>query len=127
MIVVLYCFTMELKNTKNINSYKHYITSTDKREEYKEKLFTQLYKSIIENTEEMNIENVTNYLKSQSIKYTVDDMKGIVKYDESSNHIIFESYNDNYSYRRDTYDYDILDNKLKFIYIETVYIEGRIN
>jgi len=126
MCVVLYSFTLELKKARNIESEKNYLLISNKNEEYKEKLLSILYKNMSENIENNSNLEIKKYLKENSIKYYIDNKKGLLKYDEIEDNIIIDSYVDNYYFRRDIYTYDVVDNKLKFKYDKTIYIEGRI-
>lgn len=124
--IVLYSFTIELKKTRNIESQKNYILANDKHEEYKEKLLTFLYEDILNNVQDKSRDNFKKYLQDNTISCYVDNKEGELKYDAAEDNIIIDSYFSIDCLRRDIYNYDFIDNKLKFIYEETIYIEGRI-
>lgn len=126
MLIVLYFFTMELKKTKNIIGYKNYVIMNKKDDEYKEYLFTAFYKELMQNAGQISTDSVAAYLNNNSINYEMDNKKARLKYDLINKKIIFESYIDDYCFKRDSYEYKIIEGNLKFIYNDTKFIEGRI-
>ncbi|SKA76862.1 hypothetical protein SAMN05428976_102374 [Clostridium sp. USBA 49] len=126
MCIVLYFFTLEFKKIKSIQSEKNYILMNNKYDEYKEKSLTILYQNILENVLEKNYENIKKYFQDSKINFYIDNGKCNFKYNEKDNNLILDTYIDDYFFKRDIYDYDFIDDKFKFIYKETIYIEGRI-
>lgn len=126
MIIVLFLFDLEMKETKNTVSYRNYCLKEKDYEDLKEILFTKLFKSVYANVSSLTINNVKSYLAVSNLYYKTEDNKGCIKYDGSINKIVYESlYEINYC-RKDLYDYKIVENKLKLIYLRTLYIRGGI-
>ncbi|MCM8711030.1 hypothetical protein M2651_08320 [Clostridium sp. SYSU_GA19001] len=126
LLIVLSFFTMELKKTKDVVSYKDYIIMNKKEDEYREYLFTELYKNIIQNVIPLTSDCVDFYLNNNIISYDIDGKKGSLKYDLVSKKFLFESYVDDYCFKREIYEYKITNGNLKFIYNKTIFVEGRI-
>jgi hypothetical protein len=117
---------MEVKKSRNVSSQNSYIIKSKKYDEYKEYAFTLFHKRIKEYVENLSIINVEQYLKANNIITKIDNGKACIKYDSSINKIIFETYYDEDYYRKDLYDYKLIGNKIKYIYLNTIYIKGRI-
>jgi hypothetical protein len=117
---------MEFKKMENIISYKNSITKDNKLDEYKEHLFTILYQNMPAEIRNSSTDNVKNYFQQNNTIYNYDNSYSKIKYDAARNKIILQSYYDEYYHRDDLYDYKVLGGKLKFIYIQTLYVEGRL-
>lgn len=126
MILVFYSFYLEVKKIRNLKSYTNLIINTKKFDEYKEYSFTYLHKEVNSSLSSLTYNNVKQYLTSNNFKVKFDNGKACIKYDYAKNKIVFETYYDANYYRRDIYDYTIVSNKLKYTYLNTIYIEGRI-
>jgi hypothetical protein len=126
MILVSYSFYLEVKKIRNLKSYTSLIINTKKLDEYKEYLFTYLHKEVISSLSSLTYDNVKQCLTANNFKFKFDNGKACIKYDYIKNKINFETYYDADYYRRDIYDYKVVSNKLKYIYLNTIYIEGRI-
>lgn len=126
MTILTYCFTLEVKRMKNVISQKNYIIANSKHDEYKEKLLTKLYKEITDNVELITVDNIRSYFQNNVINYYSENKKGSVKYNKDNDIIILDTVVDDYSYRRDIYNYTAQEEKLKIIYFQTIYLEGRM-
>jgi hypothetical protein len=114
------------KKTKNLISYKKYIIDSKKIDEYKERLFTVMYENIPENIKNSNTASVKSFFLQNNMLYTYDNGHSKIKYDTARNKIILQSYYDEYYHREDLFDYRVVGGKLKFFYILTLYVEGRL-
>lgn len=126
ILIAVYFFSMEFKKMENIISYKKSITKDNKLDEYKEHLFTILYQNMPAEIRNSSTDNVKNYFQQNNTIYNYDNSYSKIKYDAARNKIILQSYYDEYYHRDDLYDYKVLGGKLKFIYIQTLYVEGRL-
>jgi hypothetical protein len=69
---------------------------------------------------------VKQHLTSSHPKIIIDNKKAAISYNSSNNRLVFEvSINEDY-YRRDLYEYKIVSGKLRYVYLNSTYIEGRI-
>jgi|GEM_PF-2840595 len=127
IVIVLLIFNLEMKVTRNTLSYKNYILKEREYEDNREILFTKLYKNINTNVTELNLDNLKNYFSNCNIYFRTDDNRACIKYDISTNKIVYESiYETNY-YRKDLYDYKIIQNIVRLKYISSQYIKGAID
>ena len=126
MILVSYSFYLEVKKVRNIKSYTNLIINAKKIDEYKEYLFTYLHKEVNTAISSLTSDSVKQYLTTNNFKIKFDNGKACIKYDLSTNKIILETFYSTDYYRRDLYDYKVVSNKLKYMYVNTIYIEGRI-
>jgi hypothetical protein len=126
MVLVSYSFSLEVKKIRSLKSYTNYIITTKKFDEYKEYAFTYLHKEVNIALNSLTYDNVKQYLTTNNFKVKIDNGKACIKYDPIKNNIVLETYIKVNYYRRDLYDYKVVANKLKYIYLDTIYIEGRI-
>jgi hypothetical protein len=126
IMIVSYSFYFEIKKRSNIESYERYVVKNNKYSEYKEKAFTFIHKDIIENVQALSYSTIRLYLSSRNPKFFIDNKSAVIRYDSSTNRILFETpYTEDY-YRRDTYDYKVVSGKLKYVFLKSLYIKGRI-
>ncbi|WP_406769182.1 hypothetical protein [Candidatus Clostridium stratigraminis] len=126
MLIVLLIFQLEIKVSKDALSYKDYILKGKEYEDNREILFTKLYKSINTNVTELNLNNLKSFLTNSKMYFRTTDNRACIKYDISTNRIFYESIYENKYFRKDLYDYKIIQGKVKLIYISSQYIEGVI-
>lgn len=126
IMVVIYCFYLGLKKTRNVNSYKAYVIKVDKQEEYKERAFTLMHKNITDAVQSLSLSGVKQHLTSSNPKIIIDNKKAAISYNSSNNRLVFEVSVDEDYYRRDLYEYKIVSGKLRYVYLNSTYIEGRI-
>jgi hypothetical protein len=126
MVLISYSFSLEVKKIRNLKSYTNYIITTKKFDEYKEYAFTYLHKEVNIALSSLTNDNVKQYLTANNFKVKFDNGKACIKYDSMKNNIVLETYTKVNYYRRDLYEYKVVANKLKYIYLDTIYIEGRI-
>jgi hypothetical protein len=126
MIFVSYSFCLEVKKIRNLKSYTNLVVNTRKFDEYKEHAFTYIHKEVNIAISSLTYDNIKQYLITNNFKVKFDNGKACIRYDSIKDKIVLETYyNVNY-YRRDIYDYKVVSNKLKYVYSNTKYIEGRI-
>jgi hypothetical protein len=126
MVLVSYSFHMEISKSKNLRSYKDFIVKARKIEEYKEHLFTYLHKEINLSITSPTSENVREYLTVYLPEIRFDGDKACIRYDSITDRIFLETYTDAYNYRRDIYEYKVVSNEIKYSYLDTKNIEGRM-
>lgn len=126
MVLVLFIFNMEVRITKNTLSYKNYVLKESEYEDLREVLFTKLFNNVYANVSVLNSTNLKNYFSSSNIYFKTEDNKACIKYDITINKIVFESVYENDYYRKDIYDYKVVQNKVKLLYLKSIYIRGEI-
>jgi hypothetical protein len=117
---------MELKKSRYVNSYKNLVIKTKKYDEYKEYAFTYLQKQVTEGVSNFTYNDIRQYLITTSFKVKFDNGIACIKYDSSLNKIVLETYYDEDYFRKDLYDFKVVENKLKYEYIKTLYIRDRL-
>lgn len=126
MIIVLFIFNMEVKVTKNTLSFKNYALKERDYEDLREILFTKLFNNIYTNVNALSSENLKSYFNNSNLYFRTEDNKACIKYDSTINKIVFESIYENNYYRKDIYDYKVVEDKVKLIYLKAIYIRGGI-
>jgi hypothetical protein len=126
MLILIYSFTLELKKTKNVENYKKYIGSVRKYEEYREYLLTELSQRLKTSADLTSKESLKGYLTANTVIIRVDGNKGALRYNSGLDTFCVDSYIDNYSYKREIYDYDVINNNIKFTFRRDEFVEGGI-
>jgi hypothetical protein len=126
MIIVLFIFNMEVKVTKNTLSFKNYALKERDYEDLREILFTKLFNNIYTNVNALSSANLKSYFNNSNLYFRTEDNKACIKYDSTINKIVFESIYENNYYRKDIYDYKVVEDKVKLIYLKAIYIRGGI-
>lgn len=126
MILVSYCFYMEVKKMRHIASYKNLIINVKKFDEYKEYLFTYFHKEIKSSVNILNYDNIRQYLSTNNLNIKIDQGKGCIRYDTATDKIVLETYYDNDYYRQDFYEYTVVLDRIKYTHLCTTYVKGRI-
>lgn len=126
MIFVLFIFNMEMKITRNTLSYKNYALKERDYEDLREIIFTKLFKNIYTNVDVLSSTNLKNYFINSNLYFRSEDNKACITYDATINKIIFESVYENNYYRKDIYDYKVVQNKVRLVFVNAIYIKGGI-
>lgn len=126
IIITAYIFNLEVRRTRNAESYSKIVSTTKKYDDYKEYAFTYMHRLIISSISNLDYAGVNSYLSLSNPKIKFDNNKACIKYDSVINKIVLETYYDSDYYRRDLYDYKVDSGKIKYVYLKTTYIEGRI-
>lgn len=124
--LLIFSFTLELKKTKNIENYKKDVSSIKKYEQYREYLLTELNRIINTNISVVSKDNIKAYFTVNSVIVRVDENKGSARYNRDEDCFYVESYEDNYTYRREIFDYDVISSTLKFTFRKEEYVKGVI-
>lgn len=126
MVIASYIFCLEVRKIRNAESYKKIVSNTKKYDEYKEYSFTYMHREITSSVSSLDYASVKNYLSLNNPKIKYDNGKACIKYDSVIDKIVLETYNDSDHYRRDLYDYKVDSGKLRYVYLITTYVEGRL-
>lgn len=126
LIIAVYIFTLQVKISKNVNSYKNYVLKEQDHDKYKEYLFTEFSEQVLKNINKLEREEIKSYLNRSSFLYKSDDNKAKIKYNSITDNIEFTTYYETNYIRIDRYSYNASDGKLKLIYMDTSYSEGKV-
>ncbi|MBL4937923.1 hypothetical protein JK636_19625 [Clostridium sp. YIM B02515] len=126
LIIAVYIFTLQVKISKNVNSYKNYVLKEQDYDKYKEYLFTELNEQILKNINKLEREEIKSYLNRSSFSNKSEDNKAKIKYNSIADNIEFTTYYETNYIRIDRYSYNTSDGKLKLIYLDTLYSEGKV-
>jgi hypothetical protein len=67
-------------------------------------------------------EELVRYFIENKPIITTEDRKGTLKYDESSGYVFIESYEDQYTLKREVYNFEVLENNMRFSFVKRSYI-----
>jgi TPP-dependent 2-oxoacid decarboxylase len=122
LLLIINSFTLELSRTKNITSYKNYIIRVKQTEISRVYLLTKL-KDLAFNTYKIKTkEELVRYFIENKPTITTEDRRGTLKYDESSGYVFIESYEDQYTIKREVYYFEVLENNMRFSFVKRSYI-----
>jgi hypothetical protein len=126
MILTIYGFTLELKKTKNIKNFERETTAFRIYEQHREILISELKVFISLNISAMNKESIRNYFTANSIVIRTDENKGALRYNKDEDKFYLESRHDAYNYRREVFDYEVVDSNIRFLFVKEEYVKGVI-
>jgi len=130
LTISLYLLKLEFEEYKNVKSMKRYVTKADVNQENKEYLLTDFTVMIYNKSNEEGLSINKGSLKDLMTR-RIDELKlwhnnSFIIYDKDKDCIFISSYFDKYYHREDFYDYSVENGKLKYSYVNTLYVLGRI-
>jgi len=126
MIITIYGFTLQLKKTKNVKNYEREVSTFKIYEQYRETLLSELKAFINLNISVMSKESIRNYFTANSIVIRTDVNKAAIRYNQDEDKFYLESRYDSYNYRREVFDYEVVDSNIRFLFVKEEYVKGVI-
>ena len=124
--IILVCLKFQLDEYKYTIYSKRFITKTDTNNEKKEYLLSTLNNEIMKNVLILTRSSINNYLLAKTEDFKVIYNNSYLKYNNLQEAFVIYYSIDEYSHMESYFEYEITENKIKYIFIRNVFVEGGI-
>lgn len=122
-----FIFNMEMAKRENILLYKDQVTRTDKLQECRENLLTDIDTLLNSNVSSKDIASIQTYLSGLPSPPKMYYQNSYISYGKLNNKIFIDYYLNGKYYKTESYSYYVDNLKIKYKCSDIYYWEGMVN